>query len=274
METKSPQIIVVLRLVFLFLFGVVISGLLQSSLFPSVHVSSQSSQGEVNSYLFSVGLSQLCLFVLPSLIWLKWMKESVLKSTHKKRYLLIPISFAVCLFIAVYGLNELITFFINHVDSFHWMNDLQEKQSELYMAIFGEGKDIILPILVIGILPAIAEELFFRRILFGYFSERTMRFWKPALVSSFLFAFVHFQPALFVPMFILAMLFAFLYYVSGSIMIGVILHALNNIFQLLLIHYKWEISSSSWMIISSLALIITVLLVMKFRNYFVGLFRA
>lgn len=272
MESKNPQLIVVLRLAFLFLFGIVLSSLLQYYLFPSIHLTNQSSQEEVNNYLFSIGLSQLCLFVFPSLIWLKWMQESVLKSINKKRDLFIPVFFAICLFIAVYGLNELISFFINHVDNFHWMNDLQEKQSELYTTIFGEGKDIILPILVIGILPAIAEELFFRRILFGYFSERTMRFWKPALISSFLFAFIHFQPALFVPMFILAMLFAFLYYVSGSIIIGVILHALNNIFQLLLIHYHWEISSSSWIIISSLALVTTVLLVMKFRNYFGSLF--
>lgn len=81
-------------------------------------------------------------------------------------------------------------------------------------------------ILIVGLAP-FAEEVFFRGLLFGSLRTR-LRFWPAALVSAALFAALHFDPLLIVPLAALGVVAAWLYERSGSIWPPVFLHAINN----------------------------------------------
>lgn len=83
-------------------------------------------------------------------------------------------------------------------------------------------------LLVGGILVApVVEELFFRGFVFAGLRERYG--WRKAgLISAGLFAVLHFQPLMVVPILLLGMIFAYLYHRSGSIWPAVIMHVLTN----------------------------------------------
>ncbi|MBL6982812.1 MAG: CPBP family intramembrane metalloprotease [Anaerolineales bacterium] len=73
----------------------------------------------------------------------------------------------------------------------------------------------------------IVEEVIFRGFIFAGLKER-FGWVKSALISAVLFSLIHFQLAAILPIFILGMIFAYLYHLSGSIWPAVIMHVSTN----------------------------------------------
>jgi len=88
------------------------------------------------------------------------------------------------------------------------------------------------PLLVGGVVVApVVEEIFFRGFVFTGLRERYG--WKAAgLISAGLFTVVHLRPLVWIPIFILGLIFAYLYHRSESIWPAVIMHVLTNGFSL------------------------------------------
>lgn len=86
-------------------------------------------------------------------------------------------------------------------------------------------------VLLIGVLPAICEELFFRGFLLSAFSSafrgRGAEV-RAVVLSAALFAVFHIAPERWLPTFLMGLLLGFLASRSGSIWPGMIAHALNN----------------------------------------------
>ncbi|MDY6799898.1 MAG: type II CAAX endopeptidase family protein [Bacteroidota bacterium] len=83
-------------------------------------------------------------------------------------------------------------------------------------------------IFMIGILPALGEELIFRGVLQRLFAEWTKNIHWGIFIAAFLFSFMHIQFYGFIPRLILGVLFGYLFYVSGSIWIPILAHFINN----------------------------------------------
>lgn len=78
-----------------------------------------------------------------------------------------------------------------------------------------------------AIVAPVVEEIIFRGFIFASLRERFG--WKmSALVSSLLFAAIHFQLTAFLPIVILGLIFAYLYERSGSIWPAIIMHLTSN----------------------------------------------
>jgi membrane protease YdiL (CAAX protease family) len=78
-----------------------------------------------------------------------------------------------------------------------------------------------------GFLAPVGEELIFRGVIQSTLSAR----WGPGWglwLSSFFFAFVHADPSLFLPIFLLGVVFGYAYKRSGSLWAPMVLHILNN----------------------------------------------
>lgn len=108
--------------------------------------------------------------------------------------------------------------------------DLESSSNSLYALLLhhNTGVNFAINLLVMSLLPAIGEELFFRGVLMRVSTRWMGNVHLGILISSLLFALVHFQPYKFIPMVVLAMLFGYLYYRSGSLWVPILLHALNN----------------------------------------------
>lgn len=79
---------------------------------------------------------------------------------------------------------------------------------------------------VIAVTPAICEELFFRGVVMS--GLRRLGQWQAIGISSLLFAVAHASIYRLLPTFVLGVLLGFLVWKTGSILTGMVVHALNN----------------------------------------------
>lgn len=88
-------------------------------------------------------------------------------------------------------------------------------------------------LLLIGLMPAITEELLFRGFIFSSFIEN-MSPAKAIIISSAMFAALHLSLLKFVPTFLLGVVFSYTVYKTRSIYTSMFLHFLNNTFSVLI----------------------------------------
>jgi uncharacterized protein len=127
---------------------------------------------------------------------------------------------------------------------------------------------------LVAILPAIGEELLFRGVVQNEIRQIFRNPHAAIFLSAFLFSFVHFQFFGFFPRMLLGMLFGYLYYWSGNILIPVSVHCLNNGLTLInmnmLKEKKTEIDISSAQHLSPgliiFSLVISVVLLYIYRQ--------
>ena len=111
-----------------------------------------------------------------------------------------------------------------------YFTELEELSDHIYGLVlkYNTGGNLAVNLLVMSILPAIGEEIFFRGILMRVAVNATRNIHIGIVISALIFAGLHLQPFKFLPMVALAMLFSYIYYRSGSLWIPILLHAVNN----------------------------------------------
>jgi len=92
-------------------------------------------------------------------------------------------------------------------------------------------------ILMIGVLPAIGEELIFRGIFQRLFAEWTKNIHWGILIAAFLFSFMHVQFYGFIPRMILGILLGYLFYFSRTIWAPILGHFINNTMAVLFYYF-------------------------------------
>jgi membrane protease YdiL (CAAX protease family) len=110
------------------------------------------------------------------------------------------------------------------------MKELEEsakQTTDTFLSVDSTG-GLLVNIFVIALLPAIGEELLFRGVLIRLFNEWFKNIHLTIVITSFLFSFIHFQFYGFIPRMLLGMIFGYLMYWSGSIILPMIAHFLNN----------------------------------------------
>jgi uncharacterized protein len=95
-----------------------------------------------------------------------------------------------------------------------------------------------LNLLIIALMPAIAEEMIFRgviqRIFTRLFKSGHLAIW----VTAFIFSTIHFQFLGFIPRFILGLIFGYLFFWGRSLWLPIISHFINNAFPVILAHIQ------------------------------------
>jgi uncharacterized protein len=89
------------------------------------------------------------------------------------------------------------------------------------------------PLLATAVIAPIGEEFLFRGVLQSVLTAR-LGAWVGVIGSAFLFALIHADLVLFVPIFLMGLLFAWIYRMTGSLWAPIWLHILNNLFASLL----------------------------------------
>ena len=87
---------------------------------------------------------------------------------------------------------------------------------------------LLVNLLVIALIPAIGEELTFRGMLQQSLTKRIKNVHVAVLLSAFIFSFIHFQFYGFLPRMFLGMLLGYMFYYSGSLWTGILMHFVNN----------------------------------------------
>ena len=111
-----------------------------------------------------------------------------------------------------------------------WFTDMEKTADKQTLAFMSSTtiEGLLINILMIGILPALAEELMFRGILQRIFTNLTWNVHWGILISSFIFSAIHMQFYGLFPRWVLGILFGYLLVWSGSMWAPILAHFVNN----------------------------------------------
>lgn len=112
-------------------------------------------------------------------------------------------------------------------------DDLAKPAQDLADKVHGAGGAILL-LLVVGVIAPLAEELFFRGLLFRAFEKKWSAWWALGLSSAF-FALTHFQPLQFLPLMAAGAVFGSLMMLTGRLGTAVVTHMAFNISTVVLL---------------------------------------
>jgi uncharacterized protein len=105
----------------------------------------------------------------------------------------------------------------------------------MFKSIKGWGEYSYLCFFTVVLAP-VAEEFIFRGILYPFVKQ--LNFPKLALFgTSFLFALIHADKAIFIPLFVLALALTWLYEKTGNLLAPIVAHSLFNAANLVILFY-------------------------------------
>lgn len=123
-----------------------------------------------------------------------------------------------------------------------WMKEKEDAAqglTEIFLKMDNPGM-LFFNIFMIGVLPAIGEELIFRGILQRIFAEWTKNIHWGILIAAILFSGMHFQFFGFIPRFLLGVLFGYLFYWSKSIWVPILAHFINNTVAVIAYYFYFD----------------------------------
>ena len=111
-----------------------------------------------------------------------------------------------------------------------WMQNSEESAARLTEQLLNTAKiiDMVINLLMIGILPAIGEELLFRSALIGILRKMFRNIHWPVIISAVIFSAFHLQFYGFFPRFVLGLMLGYLFVYSGSVWVPALAHLVNN----------------------------------------------
>ncbi len=98
--------------------------------------------------------------------------------------------------------------------------------------------DLVIMLLMLAVLPGVAEELFFRGVLQRLFIQITKRPWVGIIITAVIFSALHGQFLGFIPRVVLGIVLGALFWFSGSLWPGILAHFIYNGLQIVLVYYN------------------------------------
>lgn len=153
--------------------------------------------------------------------------------------------------------------FISVIIISSWLNQLNIKLAELpaFSGLISQGKmlgylksllghmdtnsELLVNMFFIALIPAVCEEVFFRGVFQKLAIESFGNVHIGIVITSFIFALIHFNFLQILPMMFLAMVFGYVYHYTKSIFVPIALHFINNSFSLFMYYVvqKSELAS-------------------------------
>ena len=150
---------------------------------------------------------------------------------------------AIAVFVAVFFLLPFFSTINDFITQSFGVYDVlmeQKTQSDQQLIqLFGSESSstaFLVGLLLVGLLTGIAEEYFFRGFLFKHMLKFTQKKWLSIVVSGLVFALLHFNYVQFIPLLIFGIILTIMYYVSGSLLPGIIAHVANNALNVFWLH--------------------------------------
>ena len=179
---------------------------------------------QVRAPFAGVVVQQLMILGVPLLVtWYMKSDCKTLFSLKKPGKGSIPAG--ICLYVGTFCLEMLLTGFL--IKLFPVSAETMNESYEVLME-----QPTILILLVMALMPAVGEEIFFRGLMYGGLRDKCGVKWA-ILISAVIFGAFHMSLVKLIPTAMLGACFAYIVYKSGSIYIGMALHFLNNAFLLL-----------------------------------------
>lgn len=239
------------------------------------YIFSQKLLSDYFNLFFSIILSQIIFFFFPILYYLKNLGLSIKKIL---RFNLITKPHVYTFLFFVYFAIEIFIYSINYFQYLIFPDYYSLFKSELekgYNLIFQNlNNNLFYAIFAVAVVPAFVEELIFRGFLQKTF-ETVFNYKIAIVLTSIIFAFVHFSIVNFVSLFVLSIILGFVVYYTNSIFTTIIIHFLVNFTTIMLNYYFGRLPDAinfnflgANIFIFLIALILIFLILNVFKTYF------
>ena len=205
----------------------------------------QEPNGKYVLYCLQFG-SAVGAFILAPLFYLYRTENSSLAIFfNRKSKHIIPLLLTIFITFSFMMVNSIFIEWNAEIDfpeSLEWLEEtFQQQEAQMrelteYLTQFGSLSDFLIAFLIIAILPAIGEELLFRGLIQTQFSRALQNPHLAIWLTAFLFGAIHFQFYGLLPRMFLGAIFGYLYYWSGSLLLPMLGHFINNGFSLLMLY--------------------------------------
>lgn len=195
----------------------------------------------INGIRLMTTAGQILFILLPAIIFSKLFYSDVtrflrIKIPSWKEVLLYTIGIAILTILLqnyLYIQNYFIDQLANNIPMVQSLKELLDTLNAYVEKTYGnllKANNIfeaVLIVFVVAIIPALSEEVMFRGFIQRSFEFKMKPFYA-ALLTAVFFGANHFNPYGLIPLIILGLYFGYAAYMSGSIIIPIILHFLNN----------------------------------------------
>lgn len=180
----------------------------------------------------------------------------------------------VSVFLLLPVLTEVNIFITQQLGLFEYLEAqklLADEQIALLIGAEVSETAFVFGLLVIGVLTGVAEELLFRGFIFHHLLKNTGQVWKSVLISALLFAILHFNFIQLIPLFFFGLALAVIYFVTGRLVICIVLHSANNILNIYWMRSggmpDWMENTYWWIALPALALLFMLMYIGNPRTW-------
>lgn len=240
MDSNRITPLTILAVLSIFFICVVLSAVVT---LPILGTPDQNGSYEYYHLIISQALSSILSFGLPAVIVAAWKSNSAFSTltdvTHVKplAWLLAIAILTVCQPLVEWGayVNEQICM---NLDSWESMRAVAVANNKLYAGLiqYDTPAKCCLTVLLIAILPAVVEELFFRGTMQRIMTITTRNHWMAIFTTSVVFSLLHGDMVAFFPRLILGFLLGIIYYFGRNIWVNIAAHAFNNLLAVFTIY--------------------------------------
>ncbi len=121
------------------------------------------------------------------------------------------------------------------------VDPIRQMLEDLYRTIVSAESlpELLFVFLVVAIVPAVVEELFFRGLIQSTFDRVLSPLWS-AIIVGFIFGFYHLNPFAVIPLIGIGCYFGYLRYRTGSVVLAIVAHFLNNGIAVTLVFFRLD----------------------------------
>lgn len=246
--SKKPSVVKLMGLILIILFSTFITfflGILLAVPFYGSDLLNMLTggmdlmdSGEINLMKFLQMVSQVGIFVLPSVIfaWLNYGEIEKSLALRRIPTLQTCIMTIALVFAMLPGIHRLIEFneslqlphFLHWIES--WMQQKENEAMRLTEAFLNTTSfgGLMVNVLMIGVLASVGEELLFRSVLIKLMTDWLKNKHVAVILSAIIFSAFHLQFYGFLPRFALGLVFGYLYIWTGSVWLPILAHFVNN----------------------------------------------
>ncbi len=230
-----------------FLLGITIAVMIWDSNIFSILTNPTFSENQISALKFLQSVQTVALFLVPSFLLAFCVDKkpfSFLKIDKKPN-----IRSIILILIAFFVSFPIINFLVELNSKLHLPESLKHfeewmKNSELNAQKITDSflkadsfSEMLVNLLIIAVLPAICEELFFRGILQKIFTQWTNNLHFGIFITAILFSALHLQFYGFIPRMLLGIYFGYLLIWSQTLWLPIISHFINNGVSVILFYF-------------------------------------
>jgi len=191
-------------------------------------------------------ITSTLLFIVPVTLFCRFMRpeRSLFLQMNQMPHIYFLITAAACIFFAlpaVAGLeqwNQNIHLPEAFSGTESWMKQKEIDAEKVYLAFFEDKSalGLLINLLVMGLVAALSEELFFRGLLQNILIKNKLNPHFAILLAAVLFSAFHLQFFGFLPRLFLGVVLGYLYFITQNLWVSIAAHFFNNAFAIISVH--------------------------------------